>query len=155
RSGRSRARLELDPGSPMAPIADSANRLAQDLGVRLARAETESEEFQALQEAARGYAVITTDVDGDVRAVSSGAVPLFGWDEDAITGRGAALLFDEAAWKDLLPKLARRSLRERGVETRSLMARRDGTRFHARVQVRMLRGGGEEGRGFLLVVQDI
>jgi len=155
RSGRARTRLDLDPRSPFAPVAESANRLAQDLGVRWSRAETASEGFFALQEAARGYAVIATDADGDLRSLSPGAGQLFGWEEDAVVGRNASLLFDEGSWKDLLPKLARKSLRERGVETRALMARHDGSKFHARLLVRTLRGHGDEPTGFLLVVQDI
>ncbi len=155
RSGRARTRLDLDPRSPFAPIAESANRLGQDLGVRWSRAETANEAFTALQESARGYAVIATDSDGDLRALSPGAVPLFGWDEDAVVGRNVAMLFDEASWKELLPKLARKSLRERGVETRSTMIRQDGSRFHARLVVRILRGHGDDPSGFLLVVQDV
>jgi PAS domain S-box-containing protein len=155
RSGRMRGRVEVDPRSPFAPVADSANRLARDLAAQSARAETAHEGFLALQDAARGYAVVTTDVDGDVRAASPGALPMFGWDEDAIVGRNASLLFDDASWKELLPKLARKSLRERGIETRAVMARRDGARFHARLHVRLLRGPGDEGHGFLLVVQDV
>jgi PAS domain S-box-containing protein len=155
RSGRVRTRLDFDSRSPFAAIAESANRLGQDLGVRLTRAETANEGFYALQEAARGYAVIATDADGDLRALSPGASTLFGWEEDAVIGRNASLLFDEGAWKDLLPKLARKSLRERGVETRAVMVRQDGKRFHARLVVRLLRGNGEEASGFLMVVQDV
>ena len=137
RSGRVRTRLDLDARSPFASIAESANRLGQDLGVRWSRAETATEGFYALQEAARGYVVIATDADGDLRTLSPGAGQLFGWEEDAVVGRNASLLFDPASWKDLLPKLARKSLRERGVETRALMARHDGTQFHARLVVRV------------------
>jgi PAS domain S-box-containing protein len=155
RGGKVRSRLDIDPRSPFAPIAESANRLGQDLGVRWSRAETAKEGFFALQEAARGYAVIATDADGDVRSFSPGAGQLFGWDEDGVVGRNASLLFDASSWKDLLPKLARKSLRERGVETRGLMARQDGTRFHARIVVRVLRGHGDDPTGFLLVVQDV
>jgi PAS domain S-box-containing protein len=155
RSGKPRTRLEVDPRSPFASIAESANRLGQDLGLRWQKAEAANEGFFALQEAARGYAVIATDADGDLRALSPGAGSMFGWDEDAVVGRNASLLFDEGAWRDLLPKLARKSLRERGVETRALMARKDGTRFHARLLVRVLRGHRDEPSGFLLVVHDV
>ncbi len=155
RSGRARVRLDLDPRSPFAPIAESVNRLGQDLGVQWSRAETANEGFHALQEAARGYAVIATDADGDLRTFSPGAGQMFGWDEDAVVGRNASLFFDETSWKDLLPKLARKSLRERGVETSALMARRDGTRFQARLNVRLLRAHGDEHPGFLLVVHDV
>ncbi len=155
RSGRVRTRLDLDARSPFASIAESANRLGQDLGVKWSRAENANEAFDALQDAARGYAVIATDVDGDLRGFSTGAGQLFGWDEDAVIGRNASLLFDPASWKELLPKLARRSLRERGVETRAVMTRHDGTGFDARLVVRVLRGHGDESAGFLLVVQDV
>jgi PAS domain S-box-containing protein len=155
RSGRMQRRLDLDERSPFAPIAESANRLGQDLSVRWSKAEAAGEGFQALQDAARGYGVIATDADGDVRSFSPGAAQLFGWDEDAVVGRNASILFDDASWKELLPKLARKSLRERGVDTRSLMARHDGARFEARLFVRVLRGHGDEASGFLLVVQDV
>ncbi len=155
RSGRVRTRLDLDSRSPFASIAESANRLGQDLGVKWSRAENANEAFDALQDAARGYAVIATDLDGDLRAFSTGAGQLFGWEEDAVIGRNASLLFDPASWKELLPKLARRSLRERGVETRAVMVRHDGAHFDARLVVRVLRGHGDESSGFLLVVQDV
>ena len=155
RAGRPKARIDLDSRSPYAAIAESANRLGQDLAVRWTRGEAAHEGFEALQEAARGYAVVATDGDGDLRSFSPGAVQMFGWDEDSVVARNASLLFDETSWKDLLPKLARKNLRERGVEARALMARKDGTRFHARVHVRLLRGHGDDPAGFLLVVQDV
>jgi len=155
RGGRPRSRLEVDPSSTFAPIADSVNRLGQDLALRWARTESAGEAFQALQEAARGYGVVATDADGDVRTFSPGAVQLFGWDEDAVIGRNVALLFDDASWKEVLPKLARKSLRERGIESRALMGRKDGTRFPARLAIRLLRGLGEDHPGFLVVVQDL
>jgi PAS domain S-box-containing protein len=155
RSGRVRTRLDLDSRSPYASIAESVNRLGQELSVKWSRSESASEAFDALQDAARGYAVIATDVDGDLRGFSTGAGQLFGWEEDAVIGRNASLLFDPASWKELLPKLARRSLRERGVDTRAVMIRHDGTLFDARLVVRVLRGHGEESSGFLLVVQDV
>jgi len=155
RGGHSRGRVDLDPRSPFAPIADSVNRLAQDLGVRTVGAAAAREGFDALQEVARGYAVFNTDADGDLLGASSGAIQIFGWEEEALLGRNASLLFDEASWRELLPKLARKSLRDRGVETRGVLLRRDGSRFHARVHVRALRGNGDTPRGFLLVVQDI
>jgi PAS domain S-box-containing protein len=155
RSGRVRTRLDLDARSPFAAIAEAANQLGQALGVRWSRAENATEAFHALQEAASGYAVIATDADGDLRAVSPGVGPLFGWDEDAVIGRNASLLFEPASWKELLPKLARKSLRERGVEARAVMVRQDGTQFEARLFVRVLHGSGDESSGFLIVVQDV
>jgi PAS domain S-box-containing protein len=130
RAGHSRGRVDVDPRSPIAPIADSANRLAQDLGVRTVGAAAAREGFDALQDVARGYAVFNTGPDGDLLGASAGAQQLFGWEEEALLGRNASLLFEEASWRELLPKLARKSLRDRGVETRGVLVRRDGTRFH-------------------------
>ena len=155
RGGRPRGRLDIEPRSPYAPIADSVNRLGQDLAVRWMRTEAAGEAFHALQEAARGFGVVATDGDGDLRIVSPGAVALFGWEEEALLGRNVAMLFDEASWKDILPKLARRSLRERGIESRGVMLRKDGTRFPARLNVRLLRGPSDDHPGFLVVVQDV
>ncbi|HEX4823239.1 MAG TPA: ATP-binding protein [Candidatus Polarisedimenticolaceae bacterium] len=155
RGGRPRGRLEIEPRSPYAPIADAANRLGQDLSVRWARTEAAGEAYHALQDAATGYGVVATDADGDLRIVSPGAVSLFGWEEEALVGRNVAMLFDEASWKDVLPKLARRSLRERGIESRGVMVRKDGTRFSARLTIRLLRGPSDDHPGFLVVVQDV
>lgn len=155
RGGRPRGRLDLEPRSPFAPIADSVNRLGQDLAVRWMRTEAAGEAFHALQEAARGFGVVATDADGDLRIVSPGAAALLGWDEEALLGRNVAMLFDEASWKDILPKLARRSLRERGIESRGILLRKDGTRFPARVAIRLLRGQPEDHPGFLIVVEDL
>lgn len=155
RSGRPRTRLDIEPRSPFAPIADSVNRLGQDLSVRWMRTEAAGEAFHALQDAARGYGVIATDADGDVRTFSPGAAQLFGWDEDDVLGRNVSLLFDEGSFKEVLPKLARKSLRERGIESRALMLRKDGARFAARLAIRLLKGQGDDHPGFLLVIQDV
>ena len=155
RAGHGRGRIELDPRSPYSGIAEAVSRLGQDLGVRTVGAAAAREGFDALQDVARGYAVFNTDADGDLLGASAGAQQMFGWEEEALLGRNASLLFDEASWRELLPKLARKSLRDRGVESRGVLVRRDGSRFHARIHVRALRGAGEGPRGFLLVVQDI
>lgn len=155
RSGRQGRRLEADPRSPFALVADAVNRLAQDLLGRLARAETSGEGFRAVLDAARDYAVVVTDVDWDIRSFSGGASALLGWEDEAVVGRSAAMLFDETSWKELLPKLARRSLRERGVETRCVLLRRDGSSLTARLTVRTMGPPGADPRGFLLVAQDV
>jgi PAS domain S-box-containing protein len=100
-------------------------------------------------------AIITTDTDGDIRSFSAGASGLTGWDEGEVVSRPAAVLFEENAYKDLLPKLARRSLRTQGVTTRSTMVRRDGSTFQAEVIVRMLMGSSSQPVGFMMLVRDI
>jgi PAS domain S-box-containing protein len=154
RSGETRRRSEIDPRSTLAVLADAVNRLAQDLSGRFRSAAHAKEELEGFLEAARDYGVVTANADWDVQSFSLGASELFGWTEDEVDSRPASSLFQEASWKDLLPKLARRSLRERGVETRAVMARRDGTSFHAELFVRQLKGAGGDA-GYLLVVRDV
>jgi len=154
RSGDARRRAEIDPRSSLAVLADAVNRLAQDLSGRWNDAERAKEQLDAFLEAARDYGVVAANADWDIINFSQGATELFGWSEDEIVSRPASLLFHEASWKDLLPKLARKTLRERGVETRSVMTRREGKSFHGEVMVRQLRGSGEEA-GYLLVVKDV
>ena len=112
--------------------------------------------FYALQDAARGYAVIATDADGDLRALSPGA--------------GAAVRLGGRRRRRpecVAPVRSRprgrsscRSSRARACASAASKpagvdgARRTGRAFDARLLVRMLRGHGDEASGFLLVVQD-
>lgn len=154
RSGRGARPADVDPGSPFAHLAEAVNRLGQEVGVRLSEAEGAGEGLRAVVEAVRDVAVLTTDADGDIRSANTAATALLGWGEEEIQARPLEMLFDEAAWREILPKLARRSLRERGLETRSVLRKRDGGTLHADVSVRLLRGRGGEASGFLLLARD-
>jgi PAS domain S-box-containing protein len=123
--------------------------------VRWSEADAAGERWRALSDAAQDTAILTTDTDGDVRSFSAGASRLFGWDEHEVLARPAALIFDESSYKDLLPKLARRSLRTQGITTRSRLLRRDGESFPAEVSVRMLSAPGGQPMGFMMVVRDV
>jgi PAS domain S-box-containing protein len=155
RSGRTPQRCEVGPGSRLAVVADAANRLAQDLQARRTEADGAAARASALADATREAAVVTTDADGDVQSFSPGAGTLFGWEEEEVVSRPAAMLFEENAYKDLLPKLSRRSLRKQGVTARVRLVRRDGTTFPGEVAVHMLAAPGGPGAGFLMVVRDV
>jgi PAS domain S-box-containing protein len=155
RKGRADRRAEIEPHSPYSILGDAVNRLAQDAASRWAGGDLADLGLRMLLDAAQEYAVVSTDTDGDVRSFSAAASTLFGWDEGALVGRPASALFEGMSWKEILPKLSRRSLRESGVETRALMVRRDGSSFPARVMIRQLKDPREEPVGFLLVAQDI
>jgi PAS domain S-box-containing protein len=154
RSGRLRQRPEVDPSSPLAMISDAVHRLGQDLGLRLREADGARVRLAAVMDTARDLALIAVDADGDVRSFSPGAVTMFGWDEDAIAGESLSTLFESEAWEAFLPKLSRRSLGEEGVETASVLQRRDGETFPGRLAVRAVPGPGGDAAGFLLVVRD-
>jgi len=65
------------------------------------------------------------------------------------------VLFEEQAYKDLLPKLARRAVRTEGITVRSTLARRDGSPLEAEVSVRLLVGAESRPLGFMMVVRDV
>jgi PAS domain S-box-containing protein len=155
RSGKSRRRSEVGTASPLANLSDAVNRLGHEIHGRWSEAESTAERWRALIDASEDIAVITTDTDGDIRSFSAGASNLFGWDEDEVLSRPAAVVFDEDAYKDLLPMLARRTLRKQGVTTRSTLLRRDSTSFPAEVGVRLLTGATAQPVGFMMVVRDI
>lgn len=154
RSGTRPTVGDADPHSPLALINDSVNRLGQDMLTRTHTAEQAEEQFRALLEAVKDSAVIATDIDGDIRSFSDGAAELLGWEEHEVRAQPASVVFEESAFKDFLPKLARRTLRERGIRTRSTLRRRDGTTFTADMSVSMLRGTTGEASGFLMVARD-
>lgn len=151
--GRAR-RVEAESGSPLAMVCDAINRLRQDIDGRLKETENAAEQLQAVMDAVKDSAVVTTDTDGDIRSFSSGAQELFGWEENEVLAKPASMLFDESSYQQFLPKLARRSLRERGVDSRAKLKRRDGESFIADLSVRMLLDAQREPIGFLMVVVD-
>jgi PAS domain S-box-containing protein len=155
RSGRGRGTVELASGSPLGLVADAVRRLGVELQGTWAEAEKAAERWRAVTDATRDTAIVTTDTDGDIRSFSAGASHLTGWDEGDVVARPAAMLFEENAYKDLLPKLARRSLRVEGVTTRSTMVRRDGTSVPAEVSVRLLLGSAGQPLGFLMRMRDV
>ena len=155
RSGQGRGHSELMRGSRLAILADAVNRLGIDLHNAWSEAETAAQRWRAVSDATQDTAIITTDTDGDVRSFSAGASQLLGWKQGEILSQPASVLYEENAYKDLLPKLTRSSLRTQGVTTRSTMVRRDGSTFQGEVSVRLLTGSSSQPVGFMMVVRDV
>jgi PAS domain S-box-containing protein len=155
RSGRGRGHTEVSDGSRLGLLADAVQRLGVDLHSSWTEAETAAERWRALSDATRDTAIITTDTDGDIRSFSAGATALTGWEESEMIARPAAVLFAESAYKDLLPKLTRQSLRSKGVRTRSVFTRRDGSSFEVEVVVRLLISSASKPVGFMMLVRDV
>jgi PAS domain S-box-containing protein len=154
RGGGRPRRVEAESGSPLAVVCDSFNRLRQDIDGRLKETENTAERLQAVMDAVKDSAVVTTDTDGDIRSFSSGAEKLFGWNESEVLTKPASMLFDESSYREFLPKLARRSLRERGIDSRATLQRSDGTSFIADLSIRMMLDAAREPLGFLVVIKD-
>lgn len=154
RSGQASARVTKETEPTTALAFDAIERLDQELAARSAKASKTEDRLRALTESVKDGAVITTDTDGDIRSFSSGAAKMFGWEEREVVSRPAAILFEEESFRRFLPKLARRSLRERGVQTRAVLQHRDGKSFTADVAVTMIQGPSREAEGFVLVAND-
>lgn len=155
RSGKLRTRPDVDARSPFRPLADAVVRLGHDLGSRLADPGRAGPKLDALLDLARNHVLLTTDADGDIRAASGHTEAVLGWKDHELLGRPVAALFEEDSWKELLPRLARRTLREKGVDAETVLLRRSGEKFPARIAVRLLHGPDGDVAGFLLGVADI
>lgn len=157
RSGRMRSRPEIGRRSAMSLVADSVQRLGQDMNVHAGELDRSRERITVLEQAVPDTAIITTDHDGNIRTVNGNACDLFGWRPGDVLSQPASVLFEEEFWKELLPKLARKSLRESGIRLQGDMVRNDGTPFHADLTVRLLKKGdtgATPATGFVLVIRD-
>ena len=155
RSGETPCKAELQPSSPLSLVADAVHRLSQALHVRHNEFVAVSERLELVTKALADGAIVCTDAEGDIRSFSSGAESLLGWEEDEVLARPSSMLFDDEAYRDLLPKLVRGSLSEEGTTTRSTLQCRDGTKLPASVTVRMLHGVREETVGMMLIMRDL
>ncbi|MCP3982361.1 MAG: PAS domain S-box protein [bacterium] len=141
--------------SALGPVTDAIHRLARDLESRNRDVARLQDRLEAVHDALHHSAVVTTDVDGDIRSFSAGATALLGWERDEVIGRASSMLFEENAYREFLPKLTRRSLREQGVNDRVVLLRRDGSGFPAQVSVRQLSDSKGGPVGFLVVAVDV
>jgi len=155
RAGELPAPGASDPGSPLALVFDAMQRLGQDVGARVRTLEEADERTRRMLDVLDDVAVITTDMDGDIRSFSPGACALFGWDEVEVVGQSASFLFDEDEYTRFLPKLARRELREQGIESRVRLQRRDARTFPADLTVRQLTDKRKNPAGFVIRIRDV
>jgi PAS domain S-box-containing protein len=155
RAGPSRRTPDLAPNSPLAVVGDAIGRLSQDLHVRGTEAAETTERLDGVLDAFRQGAMITTDLDGDVRTLSDGALALLGWDREDALALPVSTFFAEGAYEAILPRLTRRAARERGLTTRTTLRRKDGTTFPAELTIRTLHRPSRDAGGFLIVVHDV
>lgn len=155
RTGEGRLAPLVHRASPLGLVADAVSRLGHDVRQRLDEAQAAGERWRALGDAAAQAAIVTTDADGDIQSFSAGAEELFGWQAAEVVSRPAAVLFESDAYRDLLPKLGRKSLRVRGVATRTRLLHRDGSPIEAALSVRLRTGEEGDSRGFVMIMQDV
>jgi len=141
---------ETDPA--LRALALELNNLLADLRARLQEAAKRSADLEGLAAGPPDLALIGADADWTVTFFSRGAVNLLGWAPDEIAGRHVEALFAPGEWDRLLPKLARRSLREAGLSEVVRLQRRDGTALPAQVSIA---GAGGERASLLLAARDL
>ena len=143
----------VDDDDPVfADATREVNALVESLRSQVAKGQERVAALQALADGPSDVALIGLDAEWLVTSFSRGASLLTGWPADEIAGQHVEALFSEGEWARLLPKLARRSLREEGFTEVVRLRPRRGAALTCRVSVGP--GGGAPG-GTLLVARDL
>jgi PAS domain S-box-containing protein len=143
------------PPAAHAALDDAARELGllvDDLRGHVVRAQDRASAMQALADGPSDVALVGLDSEWLVASFSRGAARLTGWAPDEIAGRHVEALFAPGEWERLLPKLARRSVREEGFAESVALLTRAGESRPCRVSVGP---GGAAAGGTLLVARDL
>ncbi len=148
---------ELTPESEtgLKTLGVELNHLLGDLRARLRQAAARSGDLLALMDAPSDLALVALDGEWQITAFGRGAVAVTGWPREEMLGRHVEILFAPGSWETILPKLARRSLREAGIAERVRLQRRDGELFPALISLAPAPEGRAATAGFLLVARDL
>ncbi|HYV84387.1 MAG TPA: PAS domain S-box protein, partial [Patescibacteria group bacterium] len=144
--------LPIDDDPAVAAAAREVNAIVESLRSQVAQGQQRVVALQALADGPSDIALIGLDTEWLVATFSRGATLLTGWAADEIAGQHVEALFTPGEWERLLPKLARRSLREEGFTEVVRLQPRQGAPRTCRVSVGP--GGGAPG-GTLLVARDL
>jgi len=125
RAGASPSDLPAVGSAEGEALIRSLNSHLVELQERGRRVDEERRRWDAWRDAALETGMLAADGGGRITLISRGACALLGYSPEDLTGRSAEVLFPEEAWKEILPRLARRTLSESGFTVRSMMARRD------------------------------
>jgi PAS domain S-box-containing protein len=144
--------LPAEPDPILGALTREVNGLVSDLRGRLEESRRRFADLERLASGPPDLALVGTDSDWGVTYFSRGAIALTQWPIEEITGRHVESLFQPGEWNRVLPKLARRSLRDSGVSEVLTMLRRDGTSFPAQVSIAGLPGNAG---GMLVAARDL
>jgi PAS domain S-box-containing protein len=131
RSRGEEAQLPADLEGEARDLVSSLNRLLAELRGRTADLSRRADILQTVLDAPRDQGILATDPEGRILLMSAGACALLGYSPGDLAGSSVEVLFREEDWDRLVPKLARRSLRETGLSQRVELIRKDLTRFPA------------------------
>jgi PAS domain S-box-containing protein len=110
-------------------LVHSLDRLLSEAEERMRGLDEERGRLAKILDAPVEGGVLATDSEGRITVFSRGACALLGYEAGDLTGRSAEVLFTEESWKEILPRLARRSLSHTGSTLRTEMVRRDRSRL--------------------------
>ena len=144
---------ESDPA--LRALSLEINHLIRDLRARLREADRRSGALEAVLDGPPDLALVSTDPEWRIVTFGRGAVALTLWQREEILGSHVEVLFAAGEWERILPKLARRPLREAGIVESVRLLRRDGTAFQASLSVAPASSGSGEAGSMLLVARDV
>ncbi len=131
-------------------------RLALSLGqAKLAASAAEHDRVEAILQSAVDFAIIVTDLAGEITIWNEGAARILGWSADDVEGRSASTIFTPEDRADRVPEEEMRGALTQGrADDERWHMRKDGTRFFASGTMMPLRS--EEGTtvGFLKILRD-
>lgn len=140
--GRLDREVDVPSNDPAAPLARALEQLSASLRHRLGESEGRAEQRGSLLAGLRDCVVLGTDGDFDLTLAGGAARELLGEDTDALRGRHLGALLTPESWEKLLPRLARRSLRDEGVRASVDLLLVDGGTRPALLTAGALPGGG-------------
>jgi len=131
------------------------NHLIHDLRSRLQDSDRRSGDLRALVDGPPDIALVHTDPEWRVVFFSRGAAALTLWEREEILDHHIETLFAPGEWERILPKLARRSLREAGIAETVVLQRRDRATFPARLSVAPAPEGSGLAGSILFAARDL
>lgn len=134
-------------------LVRSLERLLGEMLERARGLEEDRLRLESILNAPADVGILATDGEGHVRFVSRAASALLGYSPGDLVGRSVEVLFPEESWNDIVPRLARRSLRESGLTLRTEILRKDRSRLSIALSIVPASVPGDSSR-FVALLRD-
>jgi PAS domain S-box-containing protein len=144
---------EAEPS--LRPLTAELNHFLASLRSQIQEASSRGATLRSLTDGPPDVALIGVDGEWQILTFSRGATNLTGWERDEVLERHVEILFGAGDWERILPKLARRSVRQAGIAEDVRMLRRDGSEFAAHLSAGPVEEGETGQVGLLLAIRDV
>ncbi|WP_226007973.1 PAS domain S-box protein [Natrinema salinisoli] len=116
----------------------------------------DEEQFRAVVNAVKDYAIFLLDPDGNIVSWNEGAERIKGYSEDEIVGKHFSTFYtDEDVADDVPEQNLEGAVADGRIEDEGWRVRSDGSRFWANVTITAIRGDEGDIRGFTKVTRDM